>query len=138
MVLISQAVVPNICLVQLICQLKNINAFSGVVCVDDGINVCNWVQTGVRTGMKVVSYSEARFLLEMQNSSSCSLRQWVDSPWLPGSKGLCTLTQGSCERRRSCKMSQAQHGNVLTAWMTQFFIRNQPEVKERYRIGTLW
>lgn len=74
MVLILQAVVPDICFAQLICQLKNINTFSGAMHVDDGINVCNWVQTGVRTGVKVVSCSEARFLLEIRTSSSYPLR----------------------------------------------------------------
>lgn len=70
MVFILRAVVPSICFAWLVWELKATNAFSGAMRVDDGVNVCNWVQTGV----KVVLCFEARFLLEMQTSSSYSLR----------------------------------------------------------------
>lgn len=64
MVLTLQSVIPTICFAQLVCQLKNM-FFSGAMCVYNEISVCNWVQTGVRMGVKMVSYSEAHFLLEM-------------------------------------------------------------------------
>ena len=73
-VFILQAVVPNICFAWLISLLKAINTFSGAMHVDDGISVCNRVQTGVRMGVKMVSGSEACFPLEMQGSSSYSSR----------------------------------------------------------------
>lgn len=50
--------------------VKRHERFSGAMRVDNGVNVCNWVQTGV----KVILCLEARFLLLMQTSSSYSLR----------------------------------------------------------------
>ena len=142
MVFISWAVVPNICFAWLMCELKTINIFSGAMRADDGINVCNWVQTGVRMGVKMVLCSEACFLLEMRTSSSYSPRQSISVGGLPTAAWVQGLvhrhTRALVKGGGLVKCAKLDSKKVLTTWTTQFFIRNQSEVKERYRIVALW
>lgn len=64
---------------------------------------------------------------------------------------ICGWTPHGCLGPRACapshgalvkgeglvKLTKLDREKVLTTWMTQFFIRNQSEVKERYYTGGL-